>query len=177
MKFGKSLTNNAFPPWSKNYIAYKALKQHIKLAQLAKTKGTIAIEPHETEFFYDLNDELEKVNRFYLHKRSELERRVVALEAKFRQLLAVGAPPSPHFHLPSKVESHPYTAETVTNESLEGTDLENARSLLNSLVETRDHLHKLIRFSQVNKEGFRKILKKFDKKLGTKVQHEYMASR
>ncbi|KAJ1960680.1 hypothetical protein H4R35_007524 [Dimargaris xerosporica] len=107
-------------------------------------------------FFFDLSEELEKVNRFYLHKRSELERRVVALESKFRQLMAVGASPP----TPSKVEDDLRTAETTASESLEGPDFENARSLLNSLVETRDHLHKLMRFSQVNKEGFRKILKK-----------------
>ncbi|KAJ1655948.1 Glycerophosphocholine phosphodiesterase [Dispira simplex] len=152
MKFGKTLTNNAFPPWSKHYISYKALKQVINHGENAQRDGTQSIQNIQT------------VDKFYLTKKVDLERRVAVLHTKAKQLLTTYA---------ARSDSIPANGHSLTTHpSLKVSDIENGQALLSSLVETREHLQKLLRFAYLNREGFRKIMKKFDKKLHASLQNE-----
>ncbi|KAJ1969356.1 Glycerophosphocholine phosphodiesterase [Dispira parvispora] len=169
MKFGKTLANNAFPPWSKHYISYKALKQVINQGERAQHDGTQSIESIRAEFLLYLQDELEKVDKFYLAKKVDLERRVTVLHTKSKQLLATYAAQSDAI---SSIGQAP-----TISQPLKAADIENSQALLSSLVETREHLQKLLRFAHLNREGFRKILKKFDKKLHTSLQDEFLLTK
>uniref|UniRef100_A0A7S2CKJ3 ribose-phosphate diphosphokinase n=1 Tax=Octactis speculum TaxID=3111310 RepID=A0A7S2CKJ3_9STRA len=67
MKFGKDLQSNMIPEWVHNYCDYQALKQVLKVVQVG------AVDEEQTKFFLLVEDELQKVNQFYLQKLNELE--------------------------------------------------------------------------------------------------------
>ena len=77
MKFGADLKNSVVPEWAPGYIAYDALKAQIKAISGAEADERDALE--ET-FFATLEEELEKVNRFYLQKIGEFDAALAALE-------------------------------------------------------------------------------------------------
>jgi glycerophosphodiester phosphodiesterase len=92
-----------------------------------------------------LDRELEKVNSFYLYKRAEMERRLRILRDKYRTLYQT--PPSP-------------AIVGDKSGSFHGADPETEAAFLAALLETKDQLHKIVRYSELNKNGFMKILKK-----------------
>ena len=75
MKFGADLKNSVVPEWAPGYIAYDALKAQIKAISGAEADERDALE--ET-FFATLEEELEKVNRFYLQKIGEFDAALAA---------------------------------------------------------------------------------------------------
>ncbi|KAH8056857.1 hypothetical protein JL722_7072 [Aureococcus anophagefferens] len=81
MKFGADLKNSIVPEWQHGYIAYDELKRLIK--ELSSLEGG-AKESAEEDFFMMLEDELEKVNRFYLEKIQEFDGELRALEGRPR---------------------------------------------------------------------------------------------
>ena len=95
MKFGADLKNSIVPEWQHGYIAYDELKRLIK--ELSSLEGG-AKESAEEDFFMMLEDELEKVNRFYLEKIQEFDGELRALEGRPRSdsnsALAAGGVPS-----------------------------------------------------------------------------------
>jgi glycerophosphodiester phosphodiesterase len=56
-------------------------------------------------------------------------------------------------------------------------DREELEDLIGVLVDLRSQLRKLQWYAEVNKRGFVKILKKFDKKIGTHTQTKYLTSK
>lgn len=56
-------------------------------------------------------------------------------------------------------------------------DAEELDELIGVLLELRAQLRKLQWYAEVNKRGFVKILKKFDKKVGTQAQMRYLSSK
>ncbi|KAK9764489.1 Glycerophosphocholine phosphodiesterase [Basidiobolus ranarum] len=164
MKFGKTLLRIQVPEWSRNYISYKGLKQVIKKIKKDRSSNpNFTVEDIFTEFSYALDRELEKVNGFYLYKRAEMERRMAILNEKYRQILLNDSQSS----LPEE--------ENEIGASFN--DPEEESELLASLIETRNHMHKILRFGEVNKQGFFKILKKFDKKLSMNIKTSYLESK
>jgi ribose-phosphate pyrophosphokinase len=95
MKFGADLKNSIVPEWQHGYIAYDELKRLIK--ELSSLEGC-AKESAEEDFFMMLEDELEKVNRFYLEKIQEFDGELKVLEGRPRSdsnsALAAGGVPS-----------------------------------------------------------------------------------
>ena len=95
MKFGADLKNSIVPEWQHGYIAYDELKRLIK--ELSSLEGG-AKESAEEDFFMMLEDELEKVNRFYLEKIQEFDGELKVLEGRPRSdsnsALAAGGVPS-----------------------------------------------------------------------------------
>ena len=81
MKFGADLKNSIVPEWEHGYIAYDELKKLIKKLSNAEAS---AKESMEEEFFLLLEDELEKVNRFYLEKIKEFDDELRKMEGRPR---------------------------------------------------------------------------------------------
>ncbi|KAI9142486.1 Glycerophosphoryl diester phosphodiesterase family-domain-containing protein [Paraphysoderma sedebokerense] len=179
MKFGKTLARTLIQEWARYYISYKALKQHIKDAVKAgraasKSFADITLannNVHEaiTEFNYTLDRELEKVNNFFLYKKSEIERRIRILDEKYK--LTIAAPNS----VESSVTSQPNFSRHA--QLAQNIDVETEIALLSHALETKDHILKVMRYTELNRKGFRKILKKFDKKLQTSTQTAVYASK
>ena len=81
MKFGADLKNSIVPEWEHGYISYDELKRLIK--ELTSLEGS-AKESAQEDFFMMLEDELEKVNRFYLEKIGEFDVELRKLESRPR---------------------------------------------------------------------------------------------
>ncbi|KAF9988609.1 Glycerophosphocholine phosphodiesterase [Mortierella antarctica] len=94
MKFGKTLSRNQIPEWSRHYLSYKGLKKEIKNGQEALANGESAIDDVVTAFIFHLDREVEKINNFFIYKRSEMERRLRILSEKSRRLNTSGLTPS-----------------------------------------------------------------------------------
>lgn len=86
MKFGKTLFRNQIPEWTRYYVSYKGLKKEIKNGQEAIANGESTIDDVLLAFIFHLDREVEKVNNFFLYKRSELERRLRILSEKSRRI-------------------------------------------------------------------------------------------
>mmetsp|Transcript_43974 Transcript_43974/g.71540 ORF Transcript_43974/g.71540 Transcript_43974/m.71540 type:complete len:707 (-) Transcript_43974:196-2316(-) len=100
MKFSKALVYNSVPEWRQKYINYSGLKKHLKRLQ-AKYKEDEAdkrrtdvengerqplLEPHaedEVQFFKMLDEELNKINDFYLEKETEFVGSIKDLSREF----------------------------------------------------------------------------------------------
>lgn len=118
---------------------------------------------------------MEKVNSFYVYKRTEMERRLRILSDKYQSL--VQDPPlfspglgSSNTNGPAlKVSLHEedsHTGATHASSSavysgLGASDAVQGETLMSSLVETRQQMHKILKFAALNATGFRKILKKY----------------
>ncbi|KAI0069093.1 ankyrin [Artomyces pyxidatus] len=202
MKFGKQLQAEIIPGWSEYYLDYKFLKKIVsslaanrpasEAASLAlgirpgdilahdptsdaPTSDITAIEidnppiiptssqdddrgpdfqAHKAAFFFKLERELEKINAFYLRKEAELKLRLETLLSK-RRAAALRV-------LPNGIDD-------TTQNYVEWKAVEEGFHLLE-----RD-LAKLQHFIEINATGFRKILKKWDKRSRSTTKELYLA--
>ncbi|KAJ3561155.1 hypothetical protein NP233_g10369 [Leucocoprinus birnbaumii] len=203
--FGKQIQAQQVPGWSKYYLDYKFLKKIIsslaanrpasEAAALAlgvravdvtgSAQGTVSsdispsvatprnvvsgpnpafilpgndsdrgpdFQAHKAAFFFKLERELEKINAFYLQKEAELRLRMETLLSKRRAAAARGIPDA-----------------TDTAVHSEWSAVEEGFRLLE-----RD-LGKLQSFVEINAIGFRKILKKYDKRSISTTKELYLA--
>ncbi|KAF9115356.1 Glycerophosphocholine phosphodiesterase [Mortierella sp. AM989] len=205
MKFGKTHVRNQIPEWNRHYISYKGLKKEIKHGQEALATGESSMEDIATAFIFHLDREIEKVNNFFMYKRSELERRLRILTEKTRRInpintstVATGSTQEsaeegtaadqrlptntgvkPRFDL-SIVTSSPKS--TSGNASLVPpspfiSDPEADAECLQAVIETKELLSKLSWFAEMNRRAAQKILKKFDKRNATVCRDDYMTTK
>ncbi|CAB4416918.1 unnamed protein product [Rhizophagus irregularis] len=172
MKFGKTLLRNQIPEWSRNYISYKVLKKLINNA--AKADET-AVEDVVIGFFFEVDRELEKVNNFFLYKRTEMERRLRTLSEKYR-CFNISIPNSPSIININPIDSG-VNVPGLSAYINPNFDPYADEEFLVVIKETKDQIHKVLRFADMNKKGFIKILKKFDKRLGRQVKDRYLETK
>lgn len=193
MKFGKQLQSNQIPGWSAAYLDYKFLKKIINSLEkgrlgdaalfatgvrpeyipedqtttttadgvehasdgtaqiLPKAKGSAELQAHKAAFFFKLERELEKINAFYLQKEAELKVRLKTLVDKRKLLMA-------------KRGSAKLSQESPAFYAL----YEGFRYF-------EKDLSKLQQFVEINATGFRKILKKWDKRSKSQTKELYLA--
>lgn len=201
MKFGKQLQAEVIPGWSEYYLDYKFLKKIISSLAAKRPASEAAalalgirpglsttsppvsgahaavdiasrihepsliptchnddrgpdFQAHKAAFFFKLERELEKINAFYLRKEAELKLRLETLLSK-RRAAAWRAPPD--------------TLDDNTQNYVEWKAVEEGFHLLE-----RD-LSKLQHFVEINATGFRKILKKWDKRSKSTTKELYLA--
>ncbi|KAI5124795.1 hypothetical protein M0805_005429 [Coniferiporia weirii] len=111
-------------------------------------------QEHKTAFFFKLERELEKINSFYLQKQAELKLRLETLLSK-RMTAATRI-------LPDAIDATP-------KDHVEWKAVEEGFRLLE-----RD-LAKLQQFVDINAIGFRKILKKWDKRSKSTTKELYLS--
>ncbi|KAI7861536.1 Glycerophosphoryl diester phosphodiesterase family-domain-containing protein [Spinellus fusiger] len=151
MKFGKTLLSHQIPEWSKNYMSYKSLKQTINEASSVLPVR----EETTTAIVFQLDRELEKVNTFYTYKQGQIDRRLWILSEQYLQFIA---PSSPAFQ--------PKETGPDTNDEL-----------ASAMQETKVEIQRLMWFAELNAKGFKKILKKLDKRLGLETQAVYWQTK
>ncbi|KAJ8324440.1 phosphate system positive regulatory protein pho81 [Batrachochytrium dendrobatidis] len=181
MKFGKFIQGIASEWATPHYINYKALKKiigsvedeaavaqddptnaHPGFTSLAagmpphmdaSTNSTESNQSHtdlqaqKTAFFYRLERELEKVNTFYIQKEAEFKVRLRSLLDKKRIL-----------------SNAPTKAARFSRSSLH-----------QAFMQFQNDLAKLQKFVEVNATGFRKILKKWDKRAKSATKELYLS--
>ncbi|KAG8834570.1 ubiquitin-protein ligase peroxin 12 [Serendipita sp. 399] len=108
----------------------------------------------KAEFFFKLQRELDKINAFYLQKEAELKLRMITLLSK-RQAAA------------NRISPDPDEQDTVKNHVEWKAVTEGFTLLQNDLL-------KLQQFVDINAIGFRKILKKWDKRSKSTTKELYL---
>ncbi|SJX63086.1 probable PHO81-cyclin-dependent kinase inhibitor [Sporisorium reilianum f. sp. reilianum] len=183
MKFGKYILSQQISGWGAYYLDYKFLKKIInslekgRLADAAlfatgvrpeynangqstispqpqilpQIEGSDELQIHKAAFFFKLERELEKINNFYLQKEAELKSRLQTLIDKKRIIFE-----SRNSSKLSK-ESPSYVA------------------LYEGFRYFEKDLSKLQQFIEINATGFRKILKKWDKRSKSQTKELYLA--
>ncbi|KAG9303986.1 hypothetical protein G9A89_005896 [Geosiphon pyriformis] len=178
MKFGKQLLNQQITEWAGHYINYKAMKKIINSLKTNSKNNersmpsmiTIAsrfsskpingdtvpndenqtfLQQQKTAFFFKLERELEKVNSFYLQKEAEFKVRLRTLIDKKKILLA-------------------------REKKLSGGST-SIVALKEGFKQFQQDLSKLQQFIEINVTGFRKILKKWDKRSKSSTKELYLS--
>ncbi|KAJ2451166.1 phosphate system positive regulatory protein pho81 [Coemansia sp. RSA 2336] len=154
MKFGKHIQAQTIPEWAAHYMNYKALKKIINelSAPLSPTTNPAEaakrrLQTVKASFFFQVDRELEKVNTFYLQKEADTKVRLRSLIEKQQNLRSRGP-----------------RNRTVT-----------IRALHEAFLNSRHDLDKLQNFVEINGTGFRKILKKWDKRSKSSTKELYLA--
>lgn len=151
MKFGKYLESRQLelPEYLGYFINYKSLKKLIKQLSDGNTTNS------ESIFFFRVERELEKVNDFYIEKQSDLKLKLDILINKKFQLI-----------------------KYYSNENLGSTKEKSIsfQKLYNSFNQYSKILVRLSQFVELNETGFRKILKKWDKRLNTHFKEVYLSN-
>ncbi|SCV02259.1 LANO_0F16336g1_1 [Lachancea nothofagi CBS 11611] len=181
MKFGKHLETRqlALPEYNGHFIDYKALKKLIKQLsapsydiELTDTNGNLnnsdgngdveanagvdesriyqTLQEHKASFFFKLERELEKVNEYYLEKASDLRIKFDILHSRYQDCVKRGK-------LLSKA--------TVSYKHLRDGSKRFERDLA--------HLEQ---FVELNRTGFSKVLKKWDKRSHSHTKDFYLAT-
>ncbi|KAJ1567512.1 phosphate system positive regulatory protein pho81 [Cladochytrium tenue] len=183
MKFGKFLQSQQTEWGGSHHINYKALKKVINAVEaltpapsvagtaasattVVPSSSTVAasadrrrfsqdahastqarFQALKTEFFFKLERELEKVNAFYVQKEQEFKVRLRSLLDKKRILQARGT------------------------SQRNSASFENIRE---AFLQFQQDLAKLQNFVEINATGFRKILKKWDKRAKSTTKEFYL---
>ncbi|KAI9014359.1 hypothetical protein CLU79DRAFT_767245 [Phycomyces nitens] len=164
MKFGKQIQSQQFTEWSSQYLDYKGLKKFISSLLKNVPRSSIStpglsnspdddpskfLQSQKAAFFFKLERELEKINSFYLQKENELKVRLRTLVDKKKVLQS------------------------------DARRLKHASTLYNSIQEAftqfEHDLNKLQKYVELNNEGFRKILKKWDKRSKSTTKELYLS--
>lgn len=146
MKFGKTFVSHQIPEWSTYYMNYKHLKKVIKtFDKFVNYHQDSSVELPEltssvmSQFFYELDRDIERVSDFYNAKYAEYSRRT----AKIIHVLGY--------------KNGEITHQVDTTDELD--------EIILILLELRTIYRNLKWFGELNHKGFVKILKKLDKKL------------
>lgn len=170
MKFGKHLEGRQLelPEYNGHFINYKALKKLIKQLSvpavssytnsndymtLDETDESIryqSLQENKASFFFKLERELEKVNEFYLEKEADLRMKFDLLHSRYYEYKSKGK-------LTSK-KSIAY------------------RTIRDGIKKFERDLAQLEQFVELNRTGFSKVLKKWDKRSHSHAKDFYLAT-
>jgi len=134
------------PQWRDYVLQYKGLKQHIKQAQAQLAVQGMSTADAGATFTALLDQEVEKVNDFYMDRIEEAVIILHALKQHAEQLVLAGAP------------------------------AEERQAVQRSLVAFHYNLLTLQNYVALNFTAVVKIMKKFDKKLGCALRGEYISA-
>ncbi|CAO3690052.1 unnamed protein product [Rhizopus microsporus] len=163
MKFGKQIQSQQFTEWSPYYLDYKGLKKFISslLNAPADSLKALGLPPIDDEdrskllqsqkaaFFFKLERELEKINLFYLQKENELKVRLRTLIDKKKVL------------------------QSDTRRLKHASTL--FKAIQEAFIQFEQELTKIQKYVELNNEGFRKILKKWDKRSKSSTKELYLS--
>lgn len=176
MKFTEHLAAHITPEWRKQYISYEEMKTMLYAAVERAPSAEVVeqsvitryLASFDEEFFQYCDKELAKINTFYSEKLAEATRKFSNLKSELNNYI-------------SKLESHRLSGSSRT-----GGRLALIRAFDRQAQEVKIHTRKIhdlkLAFSEfylslillqnyqnLNFTGFRKILKKHDKLLGTNL--------
>jgi SPX domain protein involved in polyphosphate accumulation/uncharacterized membrane protein YidH (DUF202 family) len=155
MRFGKTLRNSIYPPWSGKYIDYHKLKVLLReqdvTGDASDSEGSQWTEEDEEAFVQELiNVQLDKVNAFQVKTSQQLRERTSACEAKLRPIAPTTDQETPAINQDEK--------RAIASDALQELD---------DITKEVNHLEK---YSRVNFTGFLKAAKKHDRKRGARYR-------
>ncbi|KAF7128340.1 hypothetical protein CNMCM5793_003070 [Aspergillus hiratsukae] len=158
MRFGKTLKNSVYPPWSGKYIDYHKLKVLLKehdviTEDASDSEDSPWTEEDEEAFVQELiNVQLDKVNAFQVETSQKLKERTSACESRL---------------LPLAPNADQETA-TATVDEKEKKSI--ASEVLQELDQIAKEVSELQKYSRINFTGFLKAAKKHDRKRGARYR-------
>ncbi|KAL3442640.1 VTC domain-containing protein [Aspergillus insuetus] len=156
MRFGKTLRNSIYPPWSKNYIDYNRLKgllrEHDVIGDDSDTDGSWTEQDEEAFVQELLNVQLDKVNAFQVQTSQQLRDRTAACEDKLRPL--------------ARTEEDGEDAAVADDSER----VKIASEVLTELDDITKEVSELEKYSRINFTGFLKAAKKHDRKRGARYR-------
>ncbi|KAE8378702.1 VTC domain-containing protein [Aspergillus bertholletiae] len=155
MRFGKTLKNSIYPPWSGKYIDYHKLKVLLREHDVTgdgSDSDTQWTEQDEEAFVQELiNVQVEKVNAFQVETSQQLRERTSACETELRPL-----------------------APSDENEAVAVVDENERKAIASEVLHELDGITKevseLEKYSRINFTGFLKAAKKHDRKRGARYR-------
>lgn len=155
MKFGKTLSNSVYGPWRESYVDYTKLKHLLREEKSGDAESTsLWTDDDEAHFAEELlNVQLDKVNNFQNDKYLDIKTRTSQLESKLQSL-----------SISKSINSDGENEASNTTKD----DEDAMRDILPQLDSISNEINQLERFSRINFTGFRKIVKKHDKR---RVRH------
>jgi len=164
MKFGQDLKANIVPEWAAGYIQYDKLKELIRRLSDEATPAEQR-EKVEEDFFLLLEEELEKVNSFYLKKvndfEAELEDYDASQKQQQRQVQGGTTVEEEDDDDDGSDDDEDDDAETTTPSSRR--EPQQPRAVEQNLARLHAEIGQLQAFVWLNTQGFEKIMKKYDK--------------
>lgn len=151
MKFGHTLYDLISNEWLPYTVDYKRMKRVLKGNRETNGDGKEVVVIDTEEFFRVYEASKTRIGIFYSEREESAKRKVDALERRVQKL----------HHDPMQASSGCVTS--FCDEVREST------------MAFDQHLDELIEFLDLNKTGFSKILKKFDKRVGASVRDEKFA--
>jgi SPX domain protein involved in polyphosphate accumulation len=153
MRYGKTLRNSIYPPWSKSYIDYNKLKRLLRerdvIGDDSDTDATWTEQDEEAFVQELLNVQLDKVNAFQVQTSQQLRERTSACEDKLRPLAQT---------------------EGDTPAVAEEDRIRIASEVLAELDSITKEVSELEKYSRINFTGFLKAAKKHDRKRGARYR-------
>lgn len=159
MKFGRDLESSMVKEWIEGYCDYNALKKMLK--QITGPEGSDAGD--HTSFFLKVEEELQKVNQFYLGKLNEVEAQLQPADQDADAGAAAAASPSPGaLAIPAPAPAAGSSASPLRAPS----PAERGGITASSLIKVYRTLGQLQSYVWLNQQAFSKIMKKYDKHCG-----------
>ncbi|KAF5863144.1 Phosphate metabolism transcription protein [Aspergillus alliaceus] len=155
MRFGKTLKNSIYPPWSGKYIDYHKLKVLLREHDVTgdgSDSDTQWTEQDEEAFVQELiNAQVDKVNAFQVETSQQLRERTSVCETKLRPLA------------PADENETPTVANGDERKAI-------ASEVLHELDGITKEVSELEKYSRINFTGFLKAAKKHDRKRGARYR-------
>ncbi|KAE8365489.1 VTC domain-containing protein [Aspergillus caelatus] len=155
MRFGKTLKNSIYPPWSGKYVDYHKLKVLLREHDVTgdgSDSDTQWTEQDEEAFVQELiNVQVDKINAFQVETSQQLRERTSACETKLRPLA-----PSDENEAPTIIDEN--ERKTIASE------------VLHELDGITKEVSELEKYSRINFTGFLKAAKKHDRKRGARYR-------
>lgn len=152
--FGRYIKSHRVPGWETYYIQYKQLKQRINECAIHVAEGSEEERQEVLRRFSKLLDsQVEKIVLFLIERQGLLAGRLQQLRERAESDLA------------------------DENTDLMVTLVSDKESLIESYRQVGKDLLNLLQYVEMNAMGLRKILKKFDKRLGLRLREHYLLTR
>ncbi|KAI9924538.1 hypothetical protein ASPWEDRAFT_110169 [Aspergillus wentii DTO 134E9] len=156
MRFGKTLRNSIYSPWSGKYIDYHKLKVLLREDDVTKdasdSEDSQWTDQDEEAFVQELlNVQLDNVNAFQVETSRQLRERTSTCEAKLRSLA------------PAEQQQQTPTTDDEEKKAI-------ASEVLQELDSITKEVSELEKYSRINFTGFLKAAKKHDRKRGTRYR-------
>ncbi|XP_044492409.1 SPX domain-containing protein 3 [Mangifera indica] len=152
MKFGKRLQQQiqeSLPGWRDKFLCYKKLKKLLKLMVTSTPpllNGSLEFLKAEAEFVYLLNNEIDKLNAFFMEQEEDFVIKHKELQHRIQSVIDAWGPGETH---------------------LTDTDYkEEIGKIRKEIVNFHGEMVLLLNYSNINYTGLAKILKKYDKQTG-----------
>lgn len=156
MRFGKTLKQSTYAPWTGKYVDYHRLKvllkEHDVTGDGSDSDSSQWTEQDEEAFVQELiNVQLDKVNAFQVETSQQLRERTSKCEEKLRPLA------------PDTDQEAPAVADEAQRRTL-------ASEVLQELDGITREVSELEKYSRINFTGFLKAAKKHDRKRGARYR-------